>query len=563
MATYARGLTSQAVNLTHTTHWSECLMYYVANACSNRNLCNWRVNIDIVLLEEQRSPVYRRKLVGDRNSKQLELDAIDRGKPKEIVKPDTHTPEQLALAGKVDAQTTLLSTLHNHIEEAVSNTTTLKTCIQEAKSLKDSIAEIEATLRKNISEFRSGLAELDIEIKDIIRFSVKFKPLDTKIQELESALAVLEKDNGLDFKNVRDYGVLDTLPDLRAAYAHSKDVLEQLKEQMSGPLRRYQNYVERLAGWDARRSEILGSVDDPKPGTLKHLETSLEYVDNAVGVSLEERSRARRELVKRIYESKKAVLGFYNDLRRSVEDRLQFVRAEGFEIQIDASFVVHRGFRRDFLNHIDQRKRGPFGNEQDAQQELARHVRSTDWNDFSAVVSFCEGLIDAMKHYNDQELSVVDQAHDASEFYDFLFSMEYLTPKYELRLGGKNLNELSPGEKGLLLLIFYLQLDRANTPLVIDQPEDNLDNDSIFKVLATCIRDAKNRRQVVLVTHNPNLAVGADAEQIVYVKLEKAKNYKFSYESGSIENPGLNRRIIDVLEGSQPAFVKRRLKYGI
>ena len=43
MATYARGLTSQAVNLTHTTHWSECLMYYVANACSNRNLCNWRV----------------------------------------------------------------------------------------------------------------------------------------------------------------------------------------------------------------------------------------------------------------------------------------------------------------------------------------------------------------------------------------------------------------------------------------------------------------------------------------------------------------------------------------
>ena len=45
MATYARGLTSQAVNLTHTTHWSECLMYYVANACSNRILCNWRVDI--------------------------------------------------------------------------------------------------------------------------------------------------------------------------------------------------------------------------------------------------------------------------------------------------------------------------------------------------------------------------------------------------------------------------------------------------------------------------------------------------------------------------------------
>ena len=47
MATYARGLTSQAVNLTHTTHWSECLMYYVANACSNRILCNWRVDVPL------------------------------------------------------------------------------------------------------------------------------------------------------------------------------------------------------------------------------------------------------------------------------------------------------------------------------------------------------------------------------------------------------------------------------------------------------------------------------------------------------------------------------------
>ena len=113
-------------------------------------------------------------------------------------------------------------------------------------------------------------------------------------------------------------------------------------------------------------------------------------------------------------------------------------------------------------------------------QDLARHIEATDWNDATAVVSFCERLIDAMKVYNGQELSVADQAHDVKELYDFLFSMEYLTPKYELRLSGKNLNELSPGEKGLLLLIFYLQLDRANTPLVIDQPEDNLDNDSIL-----------------------------------------------------------------------------------
>jgi ABC-type cobalamin/Fe3+-siderophores transport system ATPase subunit len=96
----------------------------------------------------------------------------------------------------------------------------------------------------------------------------------------------------------------------------------------------------------------------------------------------------------------------------------------------------------------------------------------------------------------------------------------------------------------------------------IDQPEDNLDNHSIFKVLTKCIHDAKRYRRVVLVTHNPNLAVGADAEQIIYVKLEKSKNYKLSYETGSIENPKINQRIVDVFEGSWPASVKRRIKYG-
>ena len=160
-------------------------------------------------------------------------------------------------------------------------------------------------------------------------------------------------------------------------------------------------------------------------------------------------------------------------------------------------------------------------------------------------------------------LRLLDQVTDTKEFYDFLFSLEYFRAKYELKSVGKNLNELSPGEKGLLLLVFYLQLDKDNIPLVIDQPEDNLDNESIFSVLAECIRKAKGNRQVILVSHNPNLAIGADAEQIIYVKLDKTDNYKFSFESGSIENPEINNRIVLILEGSQPAFLKRRLKYSI
>ncbi len=64
-----------------------------------------------------------------------------------------------------------------------------------------------------------------------------------------------------------------------------------------------------------------------------------------------------------------------------------------------------------------------------------------------------------------------------------------------------------------------------------------------------------------MVTHNPNLAVVADAEQIIYVNLDKENNYKFSTISGSIEDKKVNREIVNVLEGAMPAFNTRKRKY--
>ena len=197
----------------------------------------------------------------------------------------------------------------------------------------------------------------------------------------------------------------------------------------------------------------------------------------------------------------------------------------------------------------------------EAKDLLKNNISDTDWNDFNSVYGFVTKIIYLLKNFDGDPTLIEDQVSEVKELYDFLFSLEYFSSKYELRLGEKNLNELSPGEKGLLLLVFYLQLDKDNIPLVIDQPEDNLDNESIFTVLANCIRKAKTNRQVILVTHNPNLAVGADAEQIICVQLDKTNNHKFAFETGSIENPRINQKVVDVLEGTQPAFVKRRLKY--
>jgi len=139
--------------------------------------------------------------------------------------------------------------------------------------------------------------------------------------------------------------------------------------------------------------------------------------------------------------------------------------------------------------------------------------------------------------------------------------MEFLEKNYQLKQGNKTLEQLSPGERGALLLVFYLLLDNNDIPLVIDQPEDNLDNHSVATILVPFIRVAKKKRQIIMVTHNPNLAVVSDAEQVIYVNLDKENNYIFSTISGSIEDKKVNKKIVDVLEGAMPAFNTRKRKY--
>jgi predicted ATPase len=147
------------------------------------------------------------------------------------------------------------------------------------------------------------------------------------------------------------------------------------------------------------------------------------------------------------------------------------------------------------------------------------------------------------------------------ELYDYVFGLNYLKPRYALRMGDKELHQLSPGERGTLLLVFYLLVDKDDIPLVIDQPEENLDNQTVYDLLVPCVKEAKQRRQIFIVTHNPNLAVVCDAEQIIWADLDKKNNYVMRYVSGAIESQILNRASVDILEGTMPAFDNRDSKY--
>lgn len=142
-----------------------------------------------------------------------------------------------------------------------------------------------------------------------------------------------------------------------------------------------------------------------------------------------------------------------------------------------------------------------------------------------------------------------------------IFGLGFLEPKYSLLFQETPIEQLSPGQRGALLLIFYLLVDKGKMPIILDQPEENLDNETVYRLLVPVLSEAKKHRQIIMVTHNPNLAVVCDAEQIIHAHFDRSNNFKITYQAGSIENPTINQMVVTILEGTKPAFNNRSGKY--
>lgn len=163
-----------------------------------------------------------------------------------------------------------------------------------------------------------------------------------------------------------------------------------------------------------------------------------------------------------------------------------------------------------------------------------------------------------------------------------LFSDWYYV-HYNVSSGNDTISNMSPGKKALVLLEMIVNLEKGKCPILIDQPEDDLDNRSIYTDLVTYLKSKKHERQIIVVTHNANVVVGADAEEVIIANQngKEAPNHekRFEYRSGSIENTvpvhdkdgnlmsgvlnqkGIQEQICDILEGGKDAFELRRKKY--
>ncbi len=157
-----------------------------------------------------------------------------------------------------------------------------------------------------------------------------------------------------------------------------------------------------------------------------------------------------------------------------------------------------------------------------------------------------------------------------SELLSYLYSpssiRRYLYTNADFEYKGKTVNKLSVGQRGTFYVCLKLATDPFGSPFVFDQPEDDLDNEFIMSQLVPLFRKIKKYRQVIIVTHNANLVVNTDAEQIIIAdnQGESIRYISGSLEDGNvIENTGIKADICNILEGGSYAFEKRERKYGI
>ncbi len=215
---------------------------------------------------------------------------------------------------------------------------------------------------------------------------------------------------------------------------------------------------------------------------------------------------------------------------------------------------------------LDLRKNGQFRG-RGALAAVAREALLPAWRDGSA--ADVVAAMEAFRRAYDRQLLEQAVADRSSEDFQawivnlgrWLYSTGHITVQYVIEYEGVPISQLSPGTRGIVLLLLYLALDLEDSrPLIIDQPEENLYPQSVFAELVALFRQARTRRQVIIVTHNANLVVNTDVDQVIVascVKQGGGAPPEFRYQSGGLENPAIRRQVCNILEGGEAAFRQR------
>jgi predicted ATPase len=513
----------------------------------------------VVDLEARLTEPFKKALESEMDQRRAELKAHDAARPTPVTEPAEADEDDKTAAARKELASAVheIERLDTELDATRSGLDDATRRAAAAARFGERIENLEAHVKRFYEESAGDASVLGISPTEVVSFTTNRASLEASqtaaLRESEAARAQLDPAQAASLASQR---------------ASASVRAENVRARLDEPNRRYQEYLHQLATWERRRAEIVG--DSQTPNSLRGVEGRLAALQEVPG-RLEMERAARIDLLRQIFAAKEQLLTDYRELHAPVQD---FITTHPVAHEVNALEFTASMYVADLIDgllvRIHQGRRGSFQGERDGRNRLRALVAEADFDTGDGVITFVTKLEHALKHdlrsSSGNEVRISDQlrqGQSVEDTYDFIYGLSYLRPRFELLWRGKPLDQLSPGERGTLLLVFYLLIDRRDMPLIIDQPEENLDNETIALLLVPAVKYAKSRRQIMLVTHNPNLAVVCDADQVIHSRIDKADGNRITYTAGALEDPEITQRVVDVLEGTKPAFDLRDARYEV
>lgn len=419
--------------------------------------------------------------------------------------------------------------------------------LQKITDIRTTLTSFTARMDRFYRELVPVLKEIGIAETDVSVYRPRFpvdtdKPLAAREKEIRESITARDGD--------KEKPVSGTI------HAIEKEIESLAKQESADKARakRIEEIQKRIAVIDTEAGRINKEIEQVVgPDKRRHAAIASERTEayKAYFVNL----KTERDVLESLYAPVTARLK--SDASFAQEQDLEF----SIRWEVDLKTWLERGGAL-----FDQRTSIPYGTLADL-SKVAETILAPGWasGDPEQIESAIDEFLTAFRDKDLPSSRYRRTGVTNRDILEWLYETEHIRLSYGLKYNGTELEKLSPGTKGIVLLILYLGMDVGDTrPLIVDQPDENLDNESIYELLTEYFKLAKKRRQIFLITHNPNLVVNGDSEQVIVATCKRREDGfpHISYSSGSLENPDIRAKVCRILEGGSTAFRKRERRYS-